>query len=82
MTICRCKCDKCGKDIPVVTKKDRLGNDVKVFEYGHVKCAEWRIDELFEGIDLCKECADLISLNADNAFLRMKIASGYTDNKK
>lgn len=76
MMMWRCKCDKCGKDIPVVTKKDKFGNDVKGFEYGHVKCAEWRIDELFESIDLCKECADLISLNADNAFLRMKIASG------
>lgn len=69
------KCDKCGKEIPIVTKKNSFGIEIKVLDAGHVRCAEWNVDRLFDGIDLCKSCAEIISTQADNAFLRMRMGA-------
>lgn len=67
-------CDKCGKAIPFVKKKNFLGIEEDVLDRGYVRCAEWQIDALFYDHDYCKNCADNISLQADNLFLKMKLA--------
>ena len=67
-------CDKCGKPIPYVKKKNFLGIEEEVLDRGIVRSSEWRIDQLFYNFDLCKNCADNISLQADNLFLKMKLA--------
>lgn len=67
-------CDKCGRTIPYVKKKNILGIEEYVLDRGTVRSSEWRIDTLFYGYDLCKRCADTISLQADNLFLGMKLA--------
>lgn len=67
-------CDKCGKPIPYVKKKNILGIEEEVLDRGIVRSSEWKIDALFYRYDLCKRCADNVSLQADNLFLRMKLA--------
>lgn len=67
-------CDKCGKPIPYVKKKNILGIEEEVLDRGTVRNSEWRIDALFYEYDLCKNCADIISLQANNLFLGMKLA--------
>nr|DAV58125.1 MAG TPA: Protein kinase, zinc finger, kinetoplastid, KKT2.87A [Caudoviricetes sp.] len=67
-------CDKCGKPIPYVKKKNILGIEEYVLDRGTVRSSEWQIDTMFYKYDLCKSCADNISLQADNLFLRMKLA--------
>ena len=67
-------CDKCGKPIPHVKEKNILGIEEEVLDRGIVRSSEWRIDALFYEYDLCKSCADNISLQADNLFLGMKLA--------
>lgn len=67
-------CDKCRKPIPYVKKKNFLGIEETVLDRGVVRSSEWRIDQLFYNFDLCKNCADNISLQADNLFLKIKLA--------
>lgn len=67
-------CDKCRKPIPYVKKKNILGIEEEVLDRGTVRSSEWRIDALFYEYDLCKSCADNISLQADNIFLSIKLA--------
>lgn len=67
-------CDKCGKAIPFVKKKNSLGIEEDVLDRGHVRCAEWRIDQLFYDFDLCKNCAEMLSIQGDNLFLRLRLA--------
>lgn len=67
-------CDKCGKPIPYVKKKNILGIEAEVLDRGVVRSSEWQIDTLFYEYDLCKRCADNVSLQADNLFLGMKLA--------
>ena len=67
-------CDKCRKPIPYVKKKNILGIEEEVLDRGIVRNSEWQIDALFYEYDLCKRCAETISLQADNLFLRMKLA--------
>lgn len=67
-------CDTCRKPIPYVKKKNILGIEEDVLDRGTVRSSEWRIDALFYRYDLCKSCADNISLQADNLFLKMKLA--------
>lgn len=67
-------CDKCGKAIPFVKKKNALGIEEDVLDRGHVRCSEWRIDPLFYNFDLCKDCAEMLSIQGDNLFLRLKLA--------
>ena len=67
-------CDKCRKPIPYVKKKNILGIEEEVLDRGIVISSEWQIDALFYEYDLCKNCADNISLQADNLFLKMKLA--------
>lgn len=67
-------CDKCGRTIPYVKKKNIFGIEEYVLDRGTVRSSEWRIDALFYEYDLCKNCADNISLQADNLFLKMKLA--------
>lgn len=67
-------CDKCNKPIPYVKKKNFLGIEEEVLDRGIVRSSEWQIDALFYEYDLCKSCADTIALQADNLFLRMKLA--------
>lgn len=67
-------CDKCGKPIPYVKKRNLLGIEEAVLDRGVVRSSEWRIEQLFYNFDLCKNCADNISLQADNLFLKMKLA--------
>ena len=74
-------CDKCGKPIPYVKKKNFLGIEEDVLDRGIVRSSEWRIDSLFYGYDLCKRCADNVSLQADNLFLGMKLAVLQEANK-
>lgn len=67
-------CDKCRKPIPYVKKKNIFGIEEDVLDRGVVSSSEWRIDALFYEYDLCKRCAETISLQADNLFLGMKLA--------
>ena len=67
-------CDKCGKPIPYVKKKNILGIEEEVLDRGTVRSSKWKIDTLFYEYDLCKSCADNISLQADNLFLSIKLA--------
>lgn len=67
-------CDKCGKHIPYVKKKNILGIEEAILDRGIVRSSEWQIDTLFYEYDLCKSCADNVSLQADNLFLGMKLA--------
>ena len=67
-------CDKCGKAIPFVKKKNFLGIEEDVLDRGYVRCAEWRIDQLFYNFDLCKDCAEMLSIQGDNLFLRLRLA--------
>lgn len=66
-------CDKCGKPIPYVKKRNLFGIEEKILDRGIVRNSEWRIDALFYEYDLCKSCAANISLQADNLFLSMKL---------
>ena len=66
--------DKCGKAIPFVKRKNLLGIEEDVLDRGHVRCAEWRIDQLFYDFDLCKDCAEILSIQGDNLFLRLRLA--------
>lgn len=74
-------CDKCNKPIPYVKKKNILGIEEDVLDRGIVKSSEWQIDALFYEYDLCKRCADNVSLQADNLFLGMKLAVLQEANK-
>lgn len=65
------KCDHCGKEIPIVTKK-LFGIEYKVFDTGCVISKEWNIRELFRDSELCKSCADKISLAYDYELLKFK----------
>lgn len=74
-------CDKCRKPIPYVKKRNLFGIEEKVLDRGVVRSSEWRIDTLFYEYDLCKSCADNVSLQADNLFLGMKLAVLQEANK-
>lgn len=67
-------CDNCGKVIPFVKKKNLLGIEEDVLDRGYVRCAEWRIDQLFYNFDLCKYCATMLSIQGDNLFFRLRLA--------
>lgn len=67
-------CDKCRKPIPYVKKKSILGIEYDVLDRGIVRSSEWHIDTVFHEYDLCKSCAENISLQADNIFLSIKLA--------
>ena len=62
-------------------KKNFLGIEEEVLDRGIVRSSEWRIDVLFYEYDLCKSCADNVSLQADNLFLGMKLAVLQEANK-
>lgn len=68
------KCDKCGKEIPIIKKKNSIGIEIEVLDTGKVRSAEWRIDKLFDDFDLCKSCAEVLSVQADNLFLRLRLS--------
>ena len=68
------KCDKCGKEIPIIKKKNSIGIEIEVLDTGKVRSAEWRIDQLFYDFDLCKNCAEMLSIQGDNLFLRLRLA--------
>lgn len=68
-------CDKCGKAIPFVKKKNFLGIEEYVLDRGTVRSVEWRIDKLFDYSDFCKDCAEKMSIQLDNLFLRLKLGS-------
>lgn len=67
-------CDKCGKAIPFVKKKNAIGIEEDVLDRGRVRCSEWRIDQLFYNVDLCKDCAEMLSIQGDNLFLKLRLA--------
>lgn len=68
------KCDKCGCDIPTVTKII-FGVETEVLDRGVIKCEEWDIDPLirYAKVDLCKPCALALSKDLDYNLLKMKI---------
>ena len=57
---------KTTKAIPFVKKKNSLGIEEDVLDRGHVRCTEWRVDQLFYDFDLCKNCAEMLSIQGDN----------------
>lgn len=65
------KCDNCGCDIPIVTKKI-LSKEIKVFDTGEIRLKEWNIGNLFGNYDLCKRCTNEISMTLDYELLKFK----------
>lgn len=51
-------CDCCGKEIPVIKKKDILGIERKYLQSGHLVGKNL---SMF-GVDLCKDCAHKIDI--------------------
>jgi hypothetical protein len=68
------KCDNCGCDIPIVTKKDIFGIERKYFDTGNIQLKELKFEHrhMFDDIDLCKYCATEISLTMDYELLKFK----------
>ena len=68
------KCDECGVEIPIVKKKDFLGNEVKVLDCGKLKCEQLAIDNRFlnPNVHLCKACAKALSAQIDYKLLKLK----------
>lgn len=69
-------CDRCGKVIPVITKTNFLGQRVSVLDKGHIECKEYKFDDTLLDNDFCKDCAKIISLEMDNAFLKFRQSVG------
>lgn len=66
------KCDKCGKDIPVVTK-EILGRRIEMYDLGKISLNEWNVDlNKLLNCDLCVSCANEISAVLDYELLKIK----------
>ena len=52
-------CDYCGREIPVIKKKDILGIEREYLQSGELKSG---IKLSIFGIDLCKDCAHKIDM--------------------
>ena len=66
------KCDRCGREIPIITKKI-FGMEIKTFDTGKIHLKEWYTGNLFNNVDLCKSCANEISRTIDYELLKTKI---------
>lgn len=75
-----CICDNCKKEIPIAKKKNVIGLTVDVIDRGAVKCEQWNVSNLFKDFDLCRSCAELISVRLDNEFLKMRLNCGSVMN--
>lgn len=53
-------CECCGKEIPVVKKKDILGIEREYLQSGHLKALHSNLSVV--GVDLCKDCAHKIDI--------------------
>lgn len=65
------KCDNCGCDIPLITKKF-LGKEIQVFDTGNIHLKECDTGSVFEHCELCKRCANEISMTLDYELLKFK----------
>ena len=56
-------CDNCGKEIPVIKKKDAFGIEREYLQNGNLKSMGSPGERLHMlGIDLCKDCAHKIDM--------------------
>lgn len=56
-------CDCCGKEIPVVKKRDSLGIEREYLQSGHLDALHLTGKNLsMIGIDICKDCAHKIDM--------------------
>lgn len=63
-------CDCCGKEIPVIKKKDALGIEREYLQSGKIQSIQAPNNNLsIFGVDLCKDCAHKI----DMEIMQMKI---------
>ena len=71
-------CDTCGKEIPIVKKKNHLtGEYVDVLDIGKIECKEINLSGLNNrvynsNVHTCKSCAEKISSEIDNELLNLK----------
>ena len=65
-------CDCCGKEIPVVKKKDILGIEREYLQSGHLEALHsLGINLSMLGVDLCKDYAQKI----DMAIMELKLST-------
>lgn len=56
-------CDCCGKEIPVVKKRDSLGIEREYLQSGHLDALHLTEKNLsMIGVDICKDCAHKIDM--------------------
>lgn len=56
-------CDNCGKEIPVVKRKDIFGREREYLQSGYLKSMGSPGEQLsMMGVDLCKDCAHKIDM--------------------
>ena len=69
------KCDECGVEIPMITKKDLLGREHTVPDCGFLKCEQIQLDQVYIHMNghLCKACAKTLSAQIDYELLKMKM---------
>ena len=53
-------CDHCGREIPVIKKKDILGIEREYLQSGELRCGIKNLSMF--GIDLCKDCVHEIDM--------------------
>lgn len=73
VTITKCYCDCCGKEIPIEHKTDVIGITHNVITTGRINCSPiyHNTDMRRYGIDLCELCAEKISHQLD--LLKLKL---------
>lgn len=69
------KCDCCGAELPIVKKKNFLGEEVEVVERGLLDCKEYdfsTINKLNPNALMCPNCAKYLSAKIDYELLKVK----------
>ena len=66
------KCDICGCEIPIVKKKI-FGIETEVLDRGKIRCKELNCSKLFERVDICKSCAEVLSSKLDYELLKIRL---------
>ena len=73
-------CDTCGREIPIVKKKNPFTNEyVEVLDVGEIECKEINLSCLNNraynpNVHTCKHCAEKISLQIDNELLNLRLS--------
>lgn len=68
------KCDCCEAEIPLVKKRNLIGDEVEVLDRGFLECKEYDFTSFNHNLSIlmCKSCAEKISAQLDYEILKFK----------